>query len=268
MTLKLTQDTLAEITRLQDALLSPNIVANTSRVEAILVAIRRLIGAQRSFAFYQDGARPAFIADGVGPQIMAYVERVFIGVDRDGNYLMTDKALQDINQRRRQMGAGVHHEARLQNRALIEEAAYFREAFVPAGMVHVIGMSTPLPVGEAVFAFGFASAEDKGFTGERSVQLLSLLLPAFKAGFARFGAACEPGLQPPPRSDGPAPAALTKRQYQVARMIVAGMTDPQIAQELGISRNTVRRHSEAILSRLGLHSRSGLAARLGSAAKK
>lgn len=59
---------------------------------------------------------------------------------------------------------------------------------------------------------------------------------------------------------------LTPRQAEVARLIARGRTSAEIAEELGISVHTVRRHTEAILSRLELRSRSGVAARLMSVA--
>ncbi|WP_223877683.1 helix-turn-helix transcriptional regulator [Histidinibacterium aquaticum] len=266
MTITLTSKELDEIARLQSGLLAAEHLGTPDRIKPLLVGIRRLIAAERSFASYQFSDGPVFLSDGVGPHIADYFDRVFTGVDRDGNYLFTDKALQEINQRRRQMGAGVHHEARLKNRALITDADYFREAFEPAGMHHVIGMTTPLPIGEAIFAFGFGGPDDPGFSGERSIKLLNLLLPAFRAGF--FAAWNLHAQQAGPASAPEHPKeeaseALTPRQREVAALIVAGLTDRQIALKLGISLNTVRRHSEAILSRLGLSSRSGLAARLG-----
>lgn len=172
-----------DIVTAQQAVLLGGRLDDEARVKGVLTALRRLIGAQRGFAAYLLGSELRFIKDGVGPQIETYLASVFQGFDRDGNMLMSDAQLAEINKRRRQMGAGVHHENRLQNRKIIEETAYFRQAFAPAGMHHVIGLTAPLPVGEAVFAFGFAGADDPGFSEPRAEHLLRLLLPAFEAGF-------------------------------------------------------------------------------------
>lgn len=59
---------------------------------------------------------------------------------------------------------------------------------------------------------------------------------------------------------------LTPRQAEVARLIARGWTNPEVADELGISVHTARRHAEAILFRLGLRSRAGVGARLMSLA--
>jgi DNA-binding NarL/FixJ family response regulator len=47
---------------------------------------------------------------------------------------------------------------------------------------------------------------------------------------------------------------LTPRQTEVARMMLKGLTDKQIAQALDISLHTARRHAETVLDRLGVSS--------------
>jgi DNA-binding NarL/FixJ family response regulator len=49
---------------------------------------------------------------------------------------------------------------------------------------------------------------------------------------------------------------LTARQVHVAALIAAGSGSREIAEALGISPHTARRHTEAVLRKLGLHSRS------------
>lgn len=48
---------------------------------------------------------------------------------------------------------------------------------------------------------------------------------------------------------------LTVRQAEVALLIAAGRTNPEIAERLGISRFTARNHAEQILARLDVESR-------------
>ena len=57
------------------------------------------------------------------------------------------------------------------------------------------------------------------------------------------------------------PAGLTPRQVDVARLLVDGLTNAQIAGELVLSIRTVDSHVSAILQRLGVSSRRALAAR-------
>ncbi|MEU0879421.1 LuxR C-terminal-related transcriptional regulator [Lentzea sp. NPDC005914] len=54
---------------------------------------------------------------------------------------------------------------------------------------------------------------------------------------------------------------LTVRQQQIADLVVKGLTNPEIAVRLGISTGTVRSHVTQMLTRLGLTSRTQLAAR-------
>lgn len=63
-----------------------------------------------------------------------------------------------------------------------------------------------------------------------------------------------------PSSDGVWREALTPRQQQVARAILNGQSNKQIARSLNISPATVKDHVHAILTRLGMRSRAELIA--------
>ncbi len=52
---------------------------------------------------------------------------------------------------------------------------------------------------------------------------------------------------------------LTHREVTVTHLLVRGLTDREVAQELFISLHTARRHSENILRKLGISSRAGIA---------
>lgn len=56
-------------------------------------------------------------------------------------------------------------------------------------------------------------------------------------------------------------ASLTNRQTEVARLIVSGKQNKQIAHELNISLGTTKDHVHAILQRLGLPTRAALIAK-------
>jgi DNA-binding CsgD family transcriptional regulator len=58
--------------------------------------------------------------------------------------------------------------------------------------------------------------------------------------------------------DGWAP--LSAREFEVARLVAQGRTNPQIGSDLGISRKTVAAHVEHILDKLGVDRRAGIAA--------
>ncbi len=63
-----------------------------------------------------------------------------------------------------------------------------------------------------------------------------------------------------PRPRGGAPAALTTRQQEVARLVAQGWTNREIAAELTITERSAESHVERIRDRLGFRSRSQLAA--------
>ncbi|MGH3085925.1 MAG: response regulator transcription factor [Rubrobacteraceae bacterium] len=73
----------------------------------------------------------------------------------------------------------------------------------------------------------------------------------------------EPRVLPPRRSAvhraGPPPDPLTRRQREVATLVGRGLTNPQIADALAISKNTVANHVATILKKLDLPSRSQMA---------
>ncbi len=57
----------------------------------------------------------------------------------------------------------------------------------------------------------------------------------------------------------PRPADLTERQVQVLRLVARGLSNPQIARELVISRRTAERHVQDIYGKIGVSSRAGAA---------
>ena len=55
-----------------------------------------------------------------------------------------------------------------------------------------------------------------------------------------------------PRSSGP---PLTRREYEVLRRVAMGETNPEIADSLGLSRNTVKTYLQTALQKLGVRNR-------------
>jgi DNA-binding CsgD family transcriptional regulator len=76
------------------------------------------------------------------------------------------------------------------------------------------------------------------------------------------GLTAAPGAVLPHADRVQARSPLTRRQAQVALLIARGLSDQDVAQELGISVHTARRHAGQILSKLGLSSRAGVAVAL------
>lgn len=62
--------------------------------------------------------------------------------------------------------------------------------------------------------------------------------------------------------DRPATNALTRAEMAVARLVAEGLSNPQIADRLYISRHTAETHMKHIFAKLGISSRAELAARV------
>jgi DNA-binding NarL/FixJ family response regulator len=74
------------------------------------------------------------------------------------------------------------------------------------------------------------------------------------------------GWQPPERRpDHGVVDALTSRELEVLRLVVQGRSTQLMADQLGVSRHTIRTHVQQILRKLGVHGR-GKIARVAAAA--
>jgi len=50
-------------------------------------------------------------------------------------------------------------------------------------------------------------------------------------------------------------AGITRREYEVLRYVAAGHTNPEIAEELGLTRNTVKTYLQSAMGKLGARNR-------------
>ena len=84
--------------------------------------------------------------------------------------------------------------------------------------------------------------------------------PALEAAAAEIVKSAQRGVAPEPF------APLTAREFEVARLVAGGLTNPAIAGELGVATKTVAAHVEHILAKLGVGRRAEIAAWTASVA--
>jgi DNA-binding CsgD family transcriptional regulator len=102
---------------------------------------------------------------------------------------------------------------------------------------------------------------------DEGVALLEkLLAEADQAGIANAAAAFRRQLRDlgarPWRRGRTAAADLSDRERQVAELMAAGATNPEIAAQLFLSRKTVEHHASRVLAKVGARNRTEVAARL------
>jgi two-component system nitrate/nitrite response regulator NarL len=77
-------------------------------------------------------------------------------------------------------------------------------------------------------------------------------------------------MRPPGQSNDPLWALkfLTRREWEVLRCIMEGLSTDLIAEQLGVSRSTARTHVQNLLTKLGVHSRLQAAALMAHASSE
>ncbi len=65
----------------------------------------------------------------------------------------------------------------------------------------------------------------------------------------------------PRKPPAPLPKGITPREVEVLRLLAQGRTNPQIAQDLSVSRGTVKIHVQNIIAKLGVSDRTQAAVR-------
>lgn len=89
--------------------------------------------------------------------------------------------------------------------------------------------------------------------GEEARRRLESLHPLIQMAWLPGG-----GADPRPAREPLRGAGLTPRQREVAALLAAGATNPEVARALDISHNTAKTHARAVLGKLGVGSRREL----------
>lgn len=91
---------------------------------------------------------------------------------------------------------------------------------------------------------------------KRSEELLHAVLATLGVDAARLPPSHVARHESKPKADAARAIRLTRREVEVLAELAGGRTTTEIAERLGISANTVRKHVQNALQRLGLHSRT------------
>ena len=121
---------------------------------------------------------------------------------------------------------------------------------------HPTKLTLDLPANDAAAAVATSPAQATGLDAGAAAPLRSSSVPASSASLPAGAPLAGPGGSEPP---------LTEREAQIARLVACGLSDKEIAQNLGISFTTVRTHIKRAFDKLGVDNRVKLASRLHGA---
>ena len=130
----------------------------------------------------------------------------------------------------------------------------------PAIPVAVVSAFDDLPTVTRVMNLGASGFIPKAFSGEALLAAVRPVLAGniFRPGGAYSGARLDDATPVPPSQAPvrPEDVGLTERQAQVLALMVRGLSNREIAEQLGLSEGTVKIHATAVFKALGVGSRT------------
>ncbi|MCL2636625.1 MAG: response regulator transcription factor [Betaproteobacteria bacterium] len=129
----------------------------------------------------------------------------------------------------------------------------------PAMPVAVVSAFDDTPTVNRVLNLGASGFIPKAYSGEallgavREILAGNIYRPSRQQG-ARLGAATP--LPPAPRGVRPEEIGLTERQAQVLALMVRGLSNREIGEQLQLSAGTIKVHATAVFKVLGVNSRT------------
>lgn len=188
MGLTLTSRDVAAFTALQEALLSPLDYATIPEwCTAVLRRAQQFLAADRSAFLLPCAGAMYHVSESVEHRYLAaYRER--IAEIRPGGFRYSEDLLERAHHIRRTRGIEVWS-IDMMGRMMgaltgerMEVTPVYNEAVKPAGIAHSVALSTSLPAGETYLGVAHSNPMEDRFGEQSGLELMTLLLPAFKAG--------------------------------------------------------------------------------------
>ncbi len=144
--------------------------------------------------------------------------------------------------------AGMHHER-------LDGSGYHRQAVAAA----IPTAARVLAAADAFQAMTQARAHRPARSPGEAADVLADEARAGRLDVDAVRAVLEAAGRPPAAIAPARPSGLTERQIEVLRLVAAGLSNPQIAQRLVISRRTAEHHVQDVYARIGVSSRAAAA---------
>jgi two-component system, NarL family, nitrate/nitrite response regulator NarL len=148
-------------------------------------------------------------------------------------------------------------EVRFPDGSGLEAAQAIRRCYPDTKIVLLTRLSDPVLLSEAK-KIGVAGYLLKDLKADTIVGALEVIGAGGTALGPKYSGPASWRIAAPPREDSP--GALTPRETQVLRRIVAGQSTEQMAREMDVATSTLRSYIKNILTKLGAHSRLQAAA--------
>ena len=144
-------------------------------------ALRKVVGAEHVVAFVLNETGFDFFTCDTETDPLRKLTDVVTGYDEAGFAQIEEEALERAHHTRRHGGTGAYHEQHLGNPRAMKQTDLYQSTFGQARIHYMMGLSTPLPSGEATVCTAFERSDANGFC-EESLMKLQLLAPTFEAG--------------------------------------------------------------------------------------
>lgn len=144
--------------------------------------------------------------------------------------------------------AGMHHER-------LDGSGYHRQALAAA----IPAAARVLAAADAFQAMTQERAHRPARAPAEAAEVLAAEARAGRLDVDAVRAVLEAAGRPPAIIAQARPSGLTERQVEVLRLVARGLSNPQIAERLVISRRTAERHVQDVYGRIGVASRAGAA---------